>query len=204
MSAVINVAVEGLVDEAVAVRLIRHVGAEPGPVYGKNGKSHLQKSVNGYNQAARHSPWLVLVDLDRDAECAPPLRSDWLPQPASLLCFRIAVRAIEAWLLADAHQIASFLGVARSSVPNNPEGLENPKAALVELARQSRRRDIREDMVPREGSGRPVGPAFTSRLIEFVNQCWRPEVAAKRSDSLARAICCLRTLVNKPKGATTP
>jgi hypothetical protein len=36
---------------------------------------------------------------------------------------------------------------------------------VVELARYSRRRDIREDMVPRPGSGRSVGAAYTSRLI---------------------------------------
>jgi hypothetical protein len=38
IAVVIYGAVEGLVDEAVVRRLIRHVGAEPGPIYGKNGK----------------------------------------------------------------------------------------------------------------------------------------------------------------------
>ena len=68
-------AVEGLVDEAVALRLIRHAGAEPGSVYGRSGKAQLRKQISGYNNAARHAPWLVLVDLDRDEDCAPPLRA---------------------------------------------------------------------------------------------------------------------------------
>jgi ribosomal protein L25 (general stress protein Ctc) len=39
---VIAAAVEGIVDEAVARRLIREAGGIPGPVYGKNGKQHLR------------------------------------------------------------------------------------------------------------------------------------------------------------------
>ncbi|NMC21518.1 MAG: hypothetical protein GYA33_13985 [Thermogutta sp.] len=197
MSAVINAAVEGPTDEAVAVRLIHHVGAKAGTVYGKKGKPHLHARVSGFNRAARHAPWLVLVDLDQDAQCAPPLKTAWLPDPAPQLCFRIAVRAVESWLLADAERIAEFMAVARSRVPANPEGLPDPKVELVNLARRSRRKDIREDMVPREDSGRPVGPAYTSRLIEFVEQYWRPTEAAKRADSLARAIRCLERLVEE-------
>jgi hypothetical protein len=58
------------------------VGTQPGPVYGKNGKQHLHKRITGFNNAARYSPWIVLLDLDHDAECAPPLRSHWLPEAA--------------------------------------------------------------------------------------------------------------------------
>lgn len=197
MSVVINAAVEGPTDEAIAMRLICHVGAKAGTVYGKNGKPHLRKRLNAYSQAARHSSWLVLVDLDRDANCAPPLKTAWLPNPPPRLCFRIAVRAVESWLLADAQRIAEFMAVARNRVPANPEGLPDPKVELVSLARRSRRKDIREDMVPRESSGRAVGPAYTSRLIEFVEQYWRPDEAARRADSLARTIRCLRRLVEE-------
>lgn len=70
-----------------------------------------------------------------------------------------------------------------------------PKQALVNLARTSRRRAIRDDMVPREGSGRAVGPGYTSRIIEFVSNHWRPEQAAHVSDSLRRAIARLEILV---------
>ncbi|MCX8099547.1 MAG: hypothetical protein N3F11_11210 [Casimicrobiaceae bacterium] len=197
MAIAVSAAVEGPTDEAVAVRLIEHVGAQPLAVYGKNGKPHLKQHAGAYNHAARHKPWLLLVDLDRDADCAPPLRHAWLPQPARLMCFRVAVRAVEAWLLADAEAVADFFGVARARVPRDPETLADPKAAMVNLARASRRRDIREDMVPRAGSGRAVGPAYSSRVREFVEKHWRPAVAAQRADSLARAIRCLRQLVER-------
>lgn len=185
-------AVEGIVDEAVIRRLIEHAGGTVGAVYGKKGKPHLRQKISGFNNAARRSVWVVLVDLDRDYDCAPPLRADWLPRQSPLLCFRVAVRAVEAWLLADAERLAAFLGVPGSAVPANPEELDDPKAGLVNLARASRRRDVRRDMVPREGSRRRVGPAYCSRLVEFVKDRWRPGVAASRSDSLRRAVESLR------------
>ena len=191
---VISAAVEGLVDEAVVRKVIAHAGGEAGPVYGKNGKPALRRQIQGYNNAARHSPWLVLVDLNTDADCAPPMRESWLTDPAPLLCFRVAVRQVEAWLMADRESLASYLGVAQATIPQDPETLPNAKATMVNLARRSRRRVIREDMVPREQSRRPVGPAYASRLIEYVQTKWRPEPAAARSESLRRAIDCLRRL----------
>ncbi len=197
---VIRAAVEGSVDEAVVRKLIAHAGGQADSIYGKNGKSALQEKIQGYNNAARLAPWMVLVDLDSDAHCAPPLRQSWLPAPAPLLCFRVAVRQVEAWLMADREALARFLGVARSAIPQDPESLENAKVAMVNLARRSRRRAIREDMVPRAGSGRAVGPAYASRLSEYVHERWRPEVAAQHSDSLRRAIRCLERII---KEATT-
>lgn len=194
---VVTAAVEGIVDEAVVRKLLEYANAIPGTVYGKNGKPHLRQKMRGYNNAARHAPWIVLVDLDRDADCAPPLRRAWLPESAPYMCFRIAVREVEAWLLADRQRIAAFLGVAQPRIPANPENLEKPKEMMVNLARQSRRRELFEDMVPRPGSGRPVGPAYSSRLIEFASTRWRPDVAFKRCDSLKRAMECLRWLVQE-------
>ena len=197
---IISGAVESLLDEAVLHRLLEHVGAEAGPVYGKNGKAHLQQRLNGYNQAAYLTTWGVLVDLNHDADCAPPLRAGWLPKPAPYMCFRVAVREIEAWLLADRERLARFLGVAVSKLPLNPEAVNDPKRVMVELARNSRRREIREDMVPRPGIGRTVGPAYTSHLIEYVTDAkvgWRPDVAAKSSDSLDRCLRCLRQLAKR-------
>ena len=199
---VITGAVEGDLDEAVVRRLVEHVGARPGPVHGRNGKIHLRQRLRGYNQAAHLSPWVVLLDLNHDAECAPPLQLSWLPNPAPYMCFRVAVREVEAWLLSDRDHLARFISIPVAQVPLNPEAVDDPKHTMVELARISRRREIREDMVPRPGSGRMVGPAYTSRLVEFVlggATGWRPEVAARSSDSLDRCLRCLRRLVKGSK-----
>lgn len=191
----ISAAVEGVVDEAVVRKLIAYAGAMPGDVHGRQGKAFLRQRMVGYNHAARHSPWIVLVDLDRDADCAPSLRAAWLPAPSPRLCFRIAVREVESWLMADAERLSEFLRVARSRLPRAPERIQDPKTEMVNLARNSRRRDIRDDMVPRPESGRSVGAAYASRLIEFVADRWRPDHAARRCESLRRAIECLRRLV---------
>lgn len=193
----ISGAVEGIVDRAVLERIASYVGQQTSRVYVAEGKQRLLRKLNAYNHAARYSPWLVLVDLDLDGECAPALRKLWLPEPAPLMMFTIAVRAVEAWLLADRHRIATFLGVTESSVPGDPEALDNPKHTLVQLAQRSRRRNIRKDFVPRPGSGRSVGPGYSSRLIEFIYHVaagWRPEVAAERSPSLHRVLARLQAV----------
>jgi hypothetical protein len=101
---------------------------------------------------------------------------------------------MEAWLMSDADAPASYLSVARTGVPTDPEAEILPKQTLVNLARRSHRIAIRPDMGPREGSGRSEGPAYASRIVEFAAHHWRPGVAAERSDSPRRAIACLRRL----------
>jgi hypothetical protein len=193
---VVTIAAEGIVDEAVVRRLICEVGAEPGRVYGRNGKDALRKRMAAYNRAAQFEPWMVQVDLDGDADCAPLLRAAWLNSPARFMCFRIAVREVEAWLFADRANLASFLGVPAELVPRQPEAVDNPKQQMVNLARRSRRREIVEDMVPRPASRRLVGPAYSARLIEFAATPWQPMTAARQSESLQRAIGCLQRLVH--------
>jgi hypothetical protein len=197
---VISSAVEGVVDEAVVKRLIVEAGGEIGPIYGKRGKSLLKQRINGYNNAARHYPWIVLVDLNREADCPPPLKAVWLPNPSPFMCLRIAVREVEAWLLADRERFASFFRVRLLDIPAAPELMDDPKEVVIELSRKSRSRDIKLDMVPRPGSGRKIGPAYVSTLIEFVSDAqkgWRPYRAAQSSVSLKRCLASMRELVKR-------
>ena len=75
-----------------------------GNVFGRNGKSDLLRRLPNYNQAARSrfTPWFVLRDLDNDAICASQAIQKWLPQPSEGMRLRVAVHAIEAWMMADA------------------------------------------------------------------------------------------------------
>lgn len=182
----ISTAVEGLADEAVVRRLVHDVGGAVDRVFRRGGRSHLRQRVANYNQAAARFPWIVLADLENDAECAPSLVGEWLPHPARLMCFRIAVRTVEPWLMGDRAGIARFLGVPAVHAPVNPETLRDPKGTMVSLAAKSRSRAIREDMVPRLGSGVTEGPAYASRLVEFATLHWRPDAAAAVCDSLRR------------------
>ncbi len=196
---VVTAAVEGLVEEAVVRRLLAHVGALLGPVHGKNGKGDLRRGLQGYNAAAHRALWLVLVDLNREAECAPPFREAWLPDPAPGMCFRVVVREIEAWLLADRDRLSRFLAVSPTRIPADPERVEDPKGTMVDLVKHSRRRNLRENMAPRPGSKREVGPAYTARLIEFVERHWRPDIAARHADSLRRCLMRLRGMARRTR-----
>jgi hypothetical protein len=88
------------------------IGFSVGSVYGRAGKQHLLRALAGYNNAVRFSPWIVILDLDRDYECAPEGLTTWLPQGAENMFCRVAVREIEAWLLADRDQVAAMLGIS--------------------------------------------------------------------------------------------
>ena len=109
---VASAAVEGDLDEVVLRTIANHIGFSVGLVYGRKGKSYLLKTLAGYNNAARFAPWIVMLDLDRDFACASAGLAVWLPQRAEKMFCRIAVRAIEAWLIADRDRIAAMLGIS--------------------------------------------------------------------------------------------
>jgi hypothetical protein len=194
---VITGLVEGLLDQAVLERLVPETGAALGTVRGRHGKDHLLASLPRYNQAARLSPWVALVDLDRDTACAAAFRAKWLPAPAAQMCFRVVVQAVEAWLLADRERMASFLNVPVSKIPMRSEGEPDPKRKLVDIARRSRSKAIQESLVPGPGVRGQVGSAYVLQLTQFVRDRWRPEIAARNSDSLRRCRRRLKELVQR-------
>ncbi|MBK8179675.1 MAG: hypothetical protein IPK67_12470 [Planctomycetes bacterium] len=194
----ISVVVEGDLDEAVLRSVAQHIDVPVGRVHGKRGRDAIEQRIASYQRAARamRSPWMVLIDLDRD-ECAPRIRRSLLPEPSEFLELRVAVREVESWLLADRERIARFLRVSADLIPLQPEALDDPKRFLGTLAGRSSARDIRLDVAPREGGGREVGPAYGSRMAEFVQDTrsgWRPAVAARSSDSLRRCLAALTRL----------
>lgn len=192
----VNVLVEGSTDEPIAKRLLKHSGLEVGIVYGRNGKPDLLRRLPNYNKAAQFSRWFIIVDLDMDSQCPVQALKKWLPEPSTGMRCRIAVRAIEAWLLADKENMAQFLGVSLSRLQRNFDLEPDPKETLVNIARHSRRRSIREDIVPRPMSGAKVGPLYVPQLTRFVNELWRPGTASVESESLRRCLQALSTLTD--------
>ena len=182
------VATEGLIDTVVVRRICQEFDLGISAVYGERGKDSLDGALGGYNAAARHGPWLVLRDLDTDAECAPSLRERLLAAPAPGMVFRIAVREVESWLIADLHSFARFFSISPGRITIDPESIHRPKEYLVNLVRRSRSRAIRDDVVPRDGSRARVGPGYAGRIIEFALTAWSPYEASGRSDSLKRCL----------------
>src|SRR5579863_5295570 len=123
----INILVEGRTDEPVARRLLSHLGLQVDTVYGKRGKAHLLERLPNYNQAARFSPWFVVVDLDGDTRCASQFVAQCLPDPAKGMLLRVAVQTVESWLMADRESLARFLAVSAARLPYNTDLELNPK-----------------------------------------------------------------------------
>jgi hypothetical protein len=195
---VVSAAVEGDLDEVVLRSVAHHIGFSVGSVYGRKGKPYLLSTLSGYNNAARISPWITIIDLDRDHECAPRALTAWLPQPAKHMSCRIAVRAIEAWLLADRDRIAAMLAISPQRISSNPDSLDDPKRHVVDLARNSNRTEIRTSFVPRAGSGRSVGPSYNAKMADFVTAGrWRIDIARRYSSSLQRALNRLQHLASE-------
>ena len=199
---------EGPTHRAAAAALIASVGAEPGPDYSArqksaSGKDQLDKKLPAYNAAAAYEPFLVMRDLDDDAECAPTFLKTKEITSAEFMCFRLIVRSLEAWLMADAQALANWLQVGIERLPVAPESLTNPKETLLALARRSASRDLKSDLLPSSKSGRQTGPLYAARLQEFIGDSWniRRVVASGRAPSLARAVSCLERAIANYKEA---
>jgi len=191
----INIAVEDLLSEMVLKVLFEQSGRNfaVGACLGNKGFGYLRKKIEGFNKAAKGTPFFMLADLDR-AECPPVLINKWLPGPKNNnLLFRIAVREVESWLLAHRKAFAGFLGIRESFIPLHPDELEDPKRVLIEMTARSRKRQLRESIIPAPGSTAKIGPDYNGALIYFVQNRWDVQEAAMRSPSLSRAFNAVRT-----------
>jgi hypothetical protein len=184
----LNVVVEDVLSEAVMRRLLEkggYTGTSPTFVIAR-GNGMIRTNLDKYKGASRVMPHIVLTDLDR-YPCLTALLDDWrvgaLP-PTMLL--RIAVREVEAWLLADRKGIADFLHVAIEKVPHSPETMDDAKHSLFNVIRRSRKRRLVEEMVPQPGAH--IGPLYNDRMREFALDYWQIETAAANAPSLDRSI----------------
>jgi hypothetical protein len=191
----INLAIEDELSEAVARHLLEHANRQYaiGAAYGQTGFGYLRNTIRGWNRAARGIPFMVLTDLDR-YPCPAALIQDWLAEPLSPnLLLRVAVREVEAWLLADNTNLAQFLNVPERRLPKDPDTLTDAKATLIHLAGESRTRDVRVRIAPRIGSTAKQGREYNASLSEFVRSSWDVAAAQARSPSLNRAVQRLAT-----------
>lgn len=191
--AFINYLVEGEIDEIIALRIISNSGHDIGVGYGKRGIGYIQNKIQNFNQTAQSVFYLVLVDfMDTKLECPPQVVSRWLPHKNNLMFFRVVVREIESWVLADRENLATFLNVNIELMPINPESELDPKRKLVNIARKSRSKRIRDALVPDQDSTAQVGKLYTSEMKRFVSNFWNIDTARKNSPSLDK---CLKRLL---------
>jgi hypothetical protein len=197
MAIPIELAVEDRLSEEVLRKILKSTDKcyQVGRCHCGGGFGYLKKNIHGFNNAAKGMPFLVLADLDDD-ECAPTKIQAWLSVPRHHnLIFRIAIREVESWILADRVGFSKFIGVRRDLIPREADSIDDPKRFLVELARRSRKRTLREDLVPREGGTATQGPAYNERLAIFVRGDWNPRRAVPGSPSLERTMRAIDSFV---------
>ncbi len=190
----INLAVEDKLSEAVVRKILidSKRSFAVGTCYGHGGFGYLKKNIMAFNNAARITPFFILTDLDK-AECAPDLIDEWISFPRySNLIFRIAVKEVEAWVMAHSSAFAEFLGINKANMPLNPDELNDPKKELIKLAKKSRKSEIREAIVPLDSTTR-IGPDYNNRLISFIQTRWKTLEAAKQSPSLHKAFKAIKS-----------
>lgn len=193
----IHLAVEDELSEVIAHRLLKSARRyDYRAAMGRTGFGYLKSRIHEFNRAAKGCPFLVLTDLDRD-ECPPALLANWLgraPREHNLLLC-VAVREVEAWLLADSPALCRFFGLRRDPTPRDVEEIPDPKRYLIGIAARARKRDVRNDIVPRPGSTARQGRNYNARMAEFVLEYWEPKRAMQRARSLTRMIQLLDSFV---------
>lgn len=190
----VRFAVEGWTDVPVARRLIEVAGREPmGRYVVAHGKAPLNARIPAILRSAGSLDWLVLRDLDHDAPCASALVERFLPsRRPRRLQLRVAVRAMESWLLADHLGFAEEFVILPNYLPARPDNLDDPKQHVVDLCRRSQSKGVRAAMTPDPGSGRRTGEEYATRIGTFARQRWDPVRAAERSPSLSRTLVALK------------
>lgn len=155
------------------------------PTAGLRGINYILEKIEDYNRASKFCQYIVLIDLDK-RKCAPDLvrRLITFP-PTDLFYFRIAVREIEAWLIADRKGFSKFLSIPTNRIPFNSEGIMNPKEKIISWAHQSRKRKIK-GLIPTGSYS--IGPEYNKILSEFIWHYWDIEEACKHNNSLKRTV----------------
>jgi hypothetical protein len=186
----LSLAFEDTLTECLTLKILQTIPIDYATqtIYNRGGNGYLRRTLNGFNNAAKGTPFWVGTDLD-NYECPSALIADWLTYPKHHnLLIGVAVREAETWVLADRDSFAEYVGVDVSRVPSDVEALPDAKDELIKLVRKSRKKQLRDDICPSPKSTSKVGPNYSARLGSFVSESWNPAVARLRSRSLDRAM----------------
>lgn len=184
----VNLVFEDAISEFIMIKLLNSFEQKYfiGNSYSGNGFGYIKSNISGFNEASWGSAFFVLTDLDNN-KCPIQLIKEWLPKVKNPnLIFRIAVREIESWVLADKTGFSNYTGVSARIIPGDPDNISDPKKTLIDIVTKSRKRSIKEDIIPINQNA-SIGPNYNDRLIEFVSNYWDIFRAVENSDSLRRA-----------------
>ena len=143
------VVTEDELSEAVLRRLLRQFAPHlhVANAFRRSGNGFILSNVRRWTEIGTHHRIIVLVDLDAE-RCAPAFLDRYFPgrDHARGLHVRVAVREVEAWLLADASAVSAWLRRPLVQVPPQPDELDDPKLELLRLASRAPA-ELRDDLV---------------------------------------------------------
>ena len=182
-------AVEDELSEAISAKILNSFGIEIGIVLREGGNAYLRQKAPELNRSASGMDIFLLTDLDSPRDCPPELIRSWIRGTLNpRFFFRVAVMEVESWLMADRIGFANFLSIPIHRIPSPTDDIPEPKECLVSLARRSKKRRLRDELVPKPGAKIPVGYGYNTRLSQFVRDHWDLERAASASPSLKRTL----------------
>ena len=186
---------EGATELAIAKRILEACGMPYADArfIDKGGRQRFWRDAPKYAAAARNGIFVLgLADLE-SAPCVGWLLSQHLPhgRPQKFK-LRVAVHMAESWLLADHTAVTRWLRVSPKLLPSRPDEDPQAKLTLVNLARHSPIRSLKETLVPAPGHSGLVGREYLRGIRNFIAKHWDPDRAARNSPSLTRALHAIR------------
>ena len=182
-------AVEDRLSDAVATKILETFSVKIVKRIGFQGKSDLERKTPELNRAANGITVFMLTDLDSPRDCPPEFIRSWIKDTLNpRFFFRVAVMEVESWIMADRVGFANFLSIPLHRIPSLTDDILNPKEFLLSLARRSKKKTVREALLPARGATLSIGNEYNTLLSEFVRDHWDLERAASVSPSLKRTV----------------
>lgn len=169
----------------------------------KGGKGKIKTKLAEYNRSAKKLSFCLVIDLD-DNECAPSLIDQWFKFAKNeRLFFRVAVKEIEAWVLADYKNFSKFLNVSpdviKKKIPNlEADNILDPKETLLQITNAKSKIARKENIVFVSEGKFYQGSAYNSEMSNFIHSFWNVKFAAQNSNSLQKAIKAIQTSYKTP------
>jgi len=163
------------------------------------GNQRIQAMCQNFLEMSKFGVYTItLTDLDI-MPCAPQLIRKWFfagkKVPVNLpsqVIFRIAVREIESWILADRAAWAKYIGIPASNFSPTPEALDDPKKHIFNVLRRKGNTKKTHGMLP-QGSAH-IGPTYNSVICDFIRNHWSVRRAREKAPSLQKAMAALERL----------
>ena len=170
----------------------------------------LKSLIKNFIILSKDIPVILLEDKDTE-DCAPLARQKLIGTDSQQEDFliNIAVDEGEAWLYADAKNLASYLKVPEEAIPGAAlSNMGGPRARFEIATNQKTSRHLTKELILKSSDeelrqriqspdGRCKGKEYNPALLPFIERYWNPEIARQGSYSLHTTIERIQRLNEK-------